>query len=83
MKARAKKIDPDIEDMVADLPKLVPVQVAADLLSVTTRTLRTWASDGRLRVFKTARGGSGRVLVPRAELVRVLSGMAMRVPFGD
>ncbi len=74
--------DPLIEDMVADLPKLVPVQVAAELFCVSTRTLRTWASDGRLRVFKTARGGSGRVLVPRVELVRVLTGMAVRVPFG-
>jgi excisionase family DNA binding protein len=62
----------DPATLTEGLPALVPAQRAADFLGVTDRTLRTWARRGRIRVLRTAKGGSGRVLVPRAELERVL-----------
>jgi len=66
---------PELEELVRDLPPLVPLKDAADFLNVTDRTLRRWAAAGRLRVLKTSAGGSGRVLVPRTELVRILGEM--------
>ena len=69
--------------VVEHLPALVPAADAAGLLNVTTRTLRTWARSGRIRVFKTARGGSGRVLVPRDELARLLSAMLVSTPIEE
>jgi hypothetical protein len=55
----------------------------AELLCLTDRTLRRWASTGRIKVLKTARGGSGRVLVPKAELERILRLMWIATPFED
>ncbi len=80
---RKKKPNPlDPSSMVEGLPALVPAQRAAEFLGVSTRTLRTWATRGRIRVLRTAKGGSGRVLVPRAELERVL-GLMLELPAGD
>ena len=71
----------DFSNLVKDLPPLVPAKAAAAFLGVTTRTLRRWASTGRIRVMKTAAGGSGRVLVPRSEIERILEEMLKPTPF--
>ena len=65
----------DIEEMVAELPVLVPLKVGADFIGVTDRTIRRWAASGRIKVLKTSSGGSGRVLIPRMEIVRILEQM--------
>lgn len=61
-------------DLVKDLPALVTVDKAAELLMVSTKTVRNWISSGRLRALKTS-DGSGRVRVPRLELERLLRTM--------
>jgi len=66
------------EDAVRDLPGLIPVPRAAELLGVTPRTLRRWASVGRIVVLKTARGRGARALVPRESLRRFLVDLAER-----
>ena len=67
-------IDP--EDLVRDLAVLVPIADAAEHCHVTVRTIRNWITDGRLRTLRTTVGkGSGCVLIPRAELARLLAGM--------
>ena len=66
----------DLEEMVRGLPVLVPLKAAGEFLGVTDRTIRRWAAGGRIRVLKTSAGGSGRVLLPRAEIVRILKEMS-------
>lgn len=75
-------IPPEILEAVADLPAVVPVGQAADFLNVTERTLRRWASVGKIRVLRTApKGSGGKVSVLRSEVARVLAGMVDPVPF--
>jgi excisionase family DNA binding protein len=64
------------EDSVRDLPALIPVPQVAELLGVTGRTIRRWASVGRIVVLKTARGRGARALVPRESLRRFLVELA-------
>ena len=71
----------DISELVKDLPQLVPARQTATFLGVTDRTIRRWAATGRIRVMKTAAGGSGRVLVPRPEIERILEEMLKPTPF--
>jgi predicted site-specific integrase-resolvase len=74
--------DADAIEAVRDLPLLVPIAKVADLFGVSDRTCRTWArTPGKLRVCKTARGGSGRVFVTRGEIARVLTAMRQRHMF--
>ena len=40
---------------VEPVEKLYSLQEAADYLHVTTRTVRNWIKDGRLRAFKIGR----------------------------
>lgn len=60
------------EELVRELPALVPIARAAKFLNVSTRTLRRWSARGRLKVMRTSPGGSGRVLIRRDELARLL-----------
>ena len=72
----------DISALVEGLPKLVPAAKAGELLAVSTRTLRRWVNVGKIRALKTAPGGSGRVLIPRDEIKRIL-GQMVQVPQFD
>jgi len=65
-----------LDDLVDDLPRLVPAQQAAEFLGISTRTLRRWITRGLLQALKTSPAQSGRVRVPRSELLRLLSDMA-------
>ena len=57
------------------LPLLVPLVAAAAHLHLSVRTVRRWISAGRLQALRTTPGGSGRLLIPREELVRELERM--------
>ncbi len=65
-------LDAVVEEAVAGLPALVPIKLACECLGISACTLRRWANRGRLRVLKTVPGTSGRVLVPKAELGRLI-----------
>jgi hypothetical protein len=62
----------DPEEAVRDLPELVPAKRAAKFLNLTTRTLRNYRRNGRLGTMKSSPGKSGRVLIPKAEMRRLL-----------
>lgn len=66
---------------VADLPPLVPLEDVATFFHVDARTVRRWARTGKLHTRRTAPGGSGRVLVARVEIARVLTTMDQPVAF--
>lgn len=61
---------------LAGLPALVKEADVAKLLSVDQRTLRHWRADGRFKAVRTSPGGSGRVLVAKAEVGRLLASLA-------
>ena len=71
---------PDREQVIADLleglPKLVPFSRAAEVLGVSTVTLRRWVHQQRLVVVRSSPGPNpGRVFVPRVEIERLLRTM--------
>ena len=65
-------VEAAVEDAIGDLPRLVPFKAAAERLGVSETTLRRWVRKSRLCVMKTASGASGRVLVPRTEIARLI-----------
>lgn len=74
-------IPPEVAEAVADLPAVVPVARAAVFLNLSERSLRRWASTGKIRVLRTApKGSGGKVAVLRSEVARVLAGMIEPVP---
>jgi excisionase family DNA binding protein len=50
------------------LPFLTPSE-AAELLRLTTRTIRRWVSQGRLIAWRTHPGRGGRLLLRRADVL--------------
>jgi predicted site-specific integrase-resolvase len=82
MSQKSEPIDPEALAAVAELPPLVPLAKVAEFFGVAERTCREWArTPGKLRVVKTSPGGSGRVLVARTEVARLLSTMTQRQIF--
>ena len=73
----------DTEALAAVEPLKATNTVAetAEFFRVDPRTIREWVRQGKLRVFRTTYGGSGRVIVTKAEIVRVLSEMRQRRAF--
>lgn len=65
----------EFPEAVEGLPALVPAALAAEFLSVTDRTIRRWSREGRIRTLRTTPSGSGRVLIPRVEILRLLGSM--------
>jgi predicted site-specific integrase-resolvase len=74
-------VPPDVAATVAGLPAVVSLERTAAFFGVTVRTVRRWARKGRLRVSRTAPGGSGRVLIARVEIARLLVAMQEPLPF--
>ena len=69
-------VDAAIRDAIEGLPPLLSLRDFAEFFGITERTAREWArTPGKLRVHRTAQGGSGRVLILRAEVGRVLAEM--------
>lgn len=61
-----------ITEALADLPPIVTVEEAADVIRTTRRNLYRMVAAGRLHAVKAAEGGSGRLLIPRASLEKYL-----------
>lgn len=70
-----------VDDLVSELPALVPATSAAEFLHVSTRTLRTYVRTGRIRALRTSPSGSGRVLIARSELAKFLAECEEPSPF--
>jgi excisionase family DNA binding protein len=64
-----------VEQILEGLPPLLDLKETAAVLRCSTRSVRRRVEDGRLRALRTAEGGSGRLLVPKSELKRLLSTM--------
>ena len=73
--------DPNILEAVALLKAMNTIAETAGFFRVDPRTIREWARQGKLKVFRTTMGGSGRVLIAKAEIARVLSSMRQRRAF--
>ena len=79
---QSPNVTPEVHDAVSELPRLVPLADVAAFFQVTERTAREWArTPGKLRVFRTAKGGSGRVFALRSEVARLLATMRDRQAF--
>lgn len=74
-------VSTEAEALVAGLPPLLTQDQAAIFFQVTTRTVRRWNRLGRLPSFKTTHSGSGRVLISRVAVARLLDQMRVRVAF--
>lgn len=48
---------------------LLTIREAANLLRLTTRTIRRWIAEGRLNARRTHPGRGGRLLLDRAEVL--------------
>ena len=57
-----------------DLPPMLTCQEAAEFLKVCDRTIRRMIASGRLKAAKVNPGNSGRVVIPRAAVVAMLTG---------
>lgn len=55
-----------------ELPALCRLDEVATALRTSKRTVRRLIASGRLRVARLEIGGSSRVLIPRAELERIV-----------
>jgi excisionase family DNA binding protein len=60
----------------AEAPHLLTRAEAAELARVSTRTVARWIASKRLKAIKTHPGRTGRVLVPKAALLAMLTGGA-------
>ncbi len=65
----------DVATLVAELPLLIPAVRVAELLSIDARTVRRWIASQRIRALKMSRHRAGRVLIPKTEIVRLLTEM--------
>lgn len=63
------------------LPPLLSAADAAELLGVSTRTLRSWTRSGRLSALRTSPTGSGRVRFRRSEIERFVASCEEPNPF--
>jgi excisionase family DNA binding protein len=59
-----------------DLPHLLTRAEAAQFARVSTRTIARWIAAKRLKAIKTHPGRTGKVLVPKAALLAMLTGDA-------
>lgn len=63
-------------DAVSELPPLVSANRTAKFFHVSVRTVSRWIRQGRINSLRTSESGSGRVLIPRLEIARLLTEMA-------
>ena len=70
----------EAREILRDELPLIPQKRVAELLGVRTRTLRRWIALGRLRRARTTASGSGRSLIPKDDLIRMLAEMLEPAP---
>lgn len=64
----------DLGTAASELPSLLTCQEASRFARSCERTIRRWISSGRLAATKTSPGKRGKILIPRAALLRLLAG---------
>ena len=67
-------------EILRDEMPLISQTRAAALLCVKPRTMRRWIAQGRLRRARTSSSGSGRSLIPKDDLIRLLADMLEPAP---
>ncbi len=68
-------VEADLVRFAAELPVMVPAKDVAGIFGVSRGTIRRWARIGKLATSRATPAGSGRTLVPRAEVLRLLRSM--------
>jgi hypothetical protein len=63
----------ELRDIAAELPATLTREHAIEVLHMTERTFSRAVRRGELRIIKTSAGRSGRVIVPRSEILRWMS----------
>ena len=71
------------ESQVRRLKPLSTMDETAESFKVSPRTIRRWTRSGRLRALKTSPRQSGRVLIPRSEVARLLLDMLANCRGGE
>lgn len=76
MTANESQLPEWVRNAIADLPPLVSKEQTAKFFDVGIRSISRWIRIKRLKSLKTSMSGSGRVLIPRLEIARLLMRMA-------
>jgi len=79
METKEMRLSAGIAEVVAGLEPLVTMSELSKALRRSTRQLRRDVGEGRLFALRTATRGSGRLLFPKAEVIRFLESLAYKV----
>jgi len=61
-----------IDEVLADVPRLLTLRQAAEILNVHRNTVKKWVREDRIGYFRLKPGPSGHIRIPKAEIARVL-----------
>lgn len=70
---RTREFAKELEESFRDKPSMLSIEQAAELVSVSPRTVRYWLASGELRHVKLSQGRAGRVRIPKAALLSFLA----------
>lgn len=73
MPSPARHVPAALAELYKDLPYTLTRAEALVVMGISLRTLSRAIDAGELRVVKTAPGRGGRVVIPRAEVIRWMS----------
>ena len=62
-----------LTELSKELPLTLSQSEALEVMHVTPRTFRRIVARGEIKVIKASSGDSGRVLIPRSEILRWMS----------
>lgn len=71
--SRHKEFVADLEASLREYPAMLSTDQVAEVVGVSSRTVRTWLASGEIKAVKLSQGRTGRVRVPRAALVAFLA----------
>lgn len=66
-----------LSGLLGDVPPVLTLAEFASFLRISKKTAARWIAEGRVKAGRSTVGGSGRVLVSRDELARVLGDLGI------
>ena len=79
----AETVAPEVRDLADELPLFLRVREAADVLGVSTDTIRRRIATGQLRAFRTSPKRGGSLRIARGDMLALLASMRVRTPFDE